>query len=189
MDFAAFAADPTVAAVIVGAIALILITAAWHKLAEPNAFLAALAGYRLVPAALLNTTARALPGIEIALAVGALVPATRPGTLLAIAALFVLYAAAMAVNLLRGRSYIDCGCGGAAHPLSWGLIGRNAVLAGLAVLASRPSLERAWGWLDSVTLIFGALACFAAYLATDELLRQAGRMARAREGAPQESAT
>ncbi len=33
------------------------------------------------------------------------------------------------LNLLRGRRFIDCGCGGAAQPLSIGLVLRNVVLA------------------------------------------------------------
>ena len=45
------------------------------------------------------------------------------------AALLLAYAAVMAINLVRGRRFIDCGCGGAAQPLSLGLVLRNVVLA------------------------------------------------------------
>ena len=84
----------------------------------------------------------------------------------------------MAVNLLRGRHDIDCGCGGATHPLSWGLVARNGVLAAAAVLASRPTLERSMDWIDALTLVLGVLAFYALYLMADELLRQAGRLAQ-----------
>jgi len=46
-----------------------------------------------------------------------------------------VFAAAMAINLQRGRSQIDCGCGHAflKQTLSWALVARNAGLAGLLV--------------------------------------------------------
>jgi len=83
------------------------------------------------------------------------------------------------LNLLRGRSYIDCGCGGAAHPLSWGLVARNGVLAVAALGVSGATVERPLVWLDAVTLVIGVLAFYVAYLMADELLRQSSRMARA----------
>jgi Methylamine utilisation protein MauE len=89
----------------------------------------------------------------------------------------------MAINLLRGRNDIDCGCGGAAHPLSWGLVVRNVVLAAAALAASRPTLERGMNWIDALTLVLGVLAFYALYLMADELLRQAGRMAQMKRSA------
>jgi len=171
--------DPAAAGAVTGALALILFGAAWHKLSEPNAFLMALSAYRLVPARLLEPAARALPVAEAAVGVALLVPLTRTPALLGAAALFSLYAYAMGWNLARGRSYIDCGCGGAAHPLSWSLVVRNGVLAGAALAVSGPTLDRSFGWLDGITLVAGVLAFYAAYLMADELLRQASRMARA----------
>jgi hypothetical protein len=38
---------------------------------------------------------------------------------------------AMALNLLRGR-VLDCGCGGAPQPLSWGLVVRNLAMVLMA---------------------------------------------------------
>jgi hypothetical protein len=84
----------------------------------------------------------------------------------------------MAINLLRGRHDIDCGCGGASHPLSWGLVARNVVLAAAALVASRPTVERSMEWTDALTLVLGVLAFYALYLMSDELLRQASRLAQ-----------
>ncbi|MCW5625273.1 MAG: hypothetical protein KIT73_11210 [Burkholderiales bacterium] len=178
MDLTALLADPAAVGTIVGALALILFGAAWHKFSEPNAFLSSLAAYRLLPAALLDPAAKALPTIEVLLGIGLLVPLTRTPALVAVAALFLLYAGAMGVNLGRGRSYIDCGCGGAAHPLSWALVIRNAVLAGAALAVTGPTAERGFSWLDAITLVVGVLAFYMLYLMADELLRQASRMAR-----------
>lgn len=183
MGVGSLLADPAAAGIIVGAVALILLGAAWHKLSEPNAFLSALAAYRLLPAAVLDPAARVVPWAEIAIAVGLLVPVTRVGALFAAAALFALYGLAIAVNLVRGRSYIDCGCGGAAHPLSWGLVVRNGVLAAAALAVTVPTVDRPFDWLDAVTLVAGVLAFYVAYLMADELLRQASRMARSERGA------
>ena len=178
MELAAFAADPIAVGTLVGALALVMFAAAWHKLSEPEVFAGALAAYRLLPQALVAPVARLLPMVEGLLAAGILVPATRPAALLLLAALILVYGAAMAINLLQGRRDIDCGCGGATHPLSWGLVARNIVLAAAALLASRPTLERSMDWTDALTLVLGVLAFYALYLMADELLRQASRLAQ-----------
>jgi hypothetical protein len=189
MEVAALLADPAAAGIVVGVVALVLLGAAWHKLSEPNAFLSALAAYRIVPAGLLDPIAKAVPWMEIAIAAALLVPMSRVGALFAAAVLFLMYGAAIAINLLRGRSYIDCGCGGAAHPLSWGLVVRNAVLAAAALAVTTPTSDRAFDWLDAVTLVAGVLAFYMAYLMADELLRQASRMARAERSSGQHEGT
>lgn len=189
MEVAALLADPAAAGIVVGVVALVLLGAAWHKLSEPNAFLSALAAYRIVPASVLDPIAKAVPWTEIVIAAGLLVPVTRVGALFAAAALFLTYGAAIAINLLRGRSYIDCGCGGAAHPLSWGLVVRNTVLAAAALAVTTPTSDRAFDWLDAVTLVAGVLAFYVAYLMADELLRQASRMARAERSPGQHEGT
>jgi hypothetical protein len=178
MDLSAFTADPIAVGTIVGALALVMFAAAWHKLSEPDAFAGSLAAYRLLPQALVAPVARLLPVVELALGVGILVPATRPAALLLLAALVLAYGVAMAINLLRGRHDIDCGCGGATHPLSWGLVARNIVLATAAVIASQPTMERSMDWIDALTLVLGVLAFYALYLMADELLRQASRLAQ-----------
>lgn len=187
MDPTVSLSDPAAAGIVVGTAALILFGAAWHKWSEPNAFLSALAAYRLVPTGILDLVARAVPVVEAAIGAALLVPFSRSAALLGGAVLFAAYAAAIAANLLRGRSYIDCGCGGASHPLSWGLVVRNVLLAGAMLAVIGPTTDRPLGWLDAVTLIAGVLAFYAAYLTADELLRQASRMARAEQGSTERS--
>jgi len=57
---------------------------------------------------------------------------------LATAALLIVFAVAMAINVMRGRTYIDCGCfrQGMKQPLSWLLVLRNIGLAAAAVLTA-----------------------------------------------------
>jgi hypothetical protein len=108
------------------------------------------------------------------------VPVTRDPALLGFTGLILLYAAAMAVNLLRGRRQIDCGCGGEVHPLSWMLVLRNGVLAAAGLAVAGPTIERELEWLDGISLVVGVLAFYALYLLFDELLRQFGRIAQLR---------
>jgi len=175
-----YLADPVAVGTIVGALALILFAAAWHKLSDPDVFAGALQAYELLPQPAVSVAARILPVLEVALGIAILVPSTRAPALLATAALMLLYAAAMGVNLVRGRSQIDCGCGGETHPLSWALVGRNGVLAGAALAVAGPTAERSFEWLDGVTLIVGVLAFYALYLMADELLRQSSRLRQLR---------
>jgi Methylamine utilisation protein MauE len=178
MELLAFAADPIAVGAIVGALALVMFAAAWHKFSEPDSFGAALAGYRILPQWAVAPAARVLPVVEAGFGVAVLIPITRPFALPALAVLVVVYALAIAVNLARGRRNIDCGCGGATHPVSWGLVVRNLVLAAAAMLASRPMLDRAVDWFDLTTLVLGVLAFYGLYLMADELLRQASRFAQ-----------
>ena len=180
MQAAALTADPVAVGAVVGALALVLFAAAWHKLAQGEVFAAALQAYELVPVNAVLAVARALPVVEVALGIGVLVPLTRQPALIAFAALMLLYAGAMGVNLIRGRRQIDCGCGGEAHPLSWGLVLRNAVLAALALAVSGPTSQRGFEWLDGVTLVAGVLAFYGLYLLFDELLRQSSRLGQLR---------
>ena len=49
MDLSAFAGDPIAVGTIIGALALVMLAAAWHKFSEPDVFAGSLAAYRLLP--------------------------------------------------------------------------------------------------------------------------------------------
>jgi hypothetical protein len=111
--------------------------AAWHKLQDRAGFTRALAGYELLSPPLFRLAGQMLPLLEALLAVCLLVPASRAPAALASAILLVTYGAAMAVNLVRGKADIDCGCAGSeGQVISWWLVSRNALLccASLALL-------------------------------------------------------
>ena len=88
------------------------------------------------------------------------------------AALLLTYAVAMAWHLAHGR-VLDCGCGGAPLPLSGWLVGRNAVLAALALLVALPAQARPLDLADwavaAGTMLLGALLM----AAFGQVLRQA----------------
>ena len=98
-------------------VALVLARAALHKAGDPARFEGVLADYRLAPEAALPGLRRAIPLAEAACALAMVLPASRAAGGLASAVLLLVYAAAMGINLARGRREIDCGCGGPPEPL------------------------------------------------------------------------
>ncbi len=155
--------------------ALLLGTAAWRKLGDLEAFAALAEDYRLLPRWLLVPAAFAIALAEATLAVLWLAaPWFRDAAWLAgtgTAALMLVYALAMAINLLRGRAWIDCGCGG-GETLSWLHVARNALFAVLA-LAPLALPTSAWGWTDAAfaAVLLGVAA--ALHLASSALLGNA----------------
>jgi Methylamine utilisation protein MauE len=141
------------------AIGLIFLVAGIDKLRHRAVLPGVIANYRLVPAALVTPVAWLLPVVEIIVAAGLLV-GSRAAAIGAIVLLLV-FAAAMAINIQRGRRHIDCGCGQAAlrQTLGWGLVGRNLLLA-LALAARLPATVD----LDGAAIAIAALAGFTMFL-------------------------
>jgi len=162
--------DPVVDLVLRVALALLFATAAWHKLRAPRAFAATLGEYRLLPAALVPAAAVAVVAAELA-GVTALVVSRRAG-LAAAAAMLLVYATAVGVNLLRGRRHIDCGCAGssARRPISGWLVGRNVALAAVALAGLAPVAPRPLVWIDVLTVVAATAALSACWAAADRLL-------------------
>jgi hypothetical protein len=163
--------DPALGVALRGALALLLGSAAAHKLRDRARFARVVAEYGLLPEPITGGVALALAGLELALAAGLAVPAVAGRAALAAAALFALYGAAIAINLARGRREIDCGCGasGSEQPLSPRLVARNALLVAAALAAALPSGARPWVWIDAVT-VTGGIAWLAALYAAAERL-------------------
>lgn len=176
--------DPAVVWIARAATALLFAAAALHKLRAPAAFAASVRDYALLPASLVRPFALAAMGVEASIAVALLVPATAAPAALAGAGLLAVYAAAIGINLARGRRDIDCGCFGPAaarRTLHGGLLARNAVLGIVALVAASPPSARALHGVDVVT-IAGGLACAVLLgLAADTL---ADAASRARAAAP-----
>lgn len=157
--------DPAVHLALRVALALLFASAALHKLRDFGEFRRALAGYDLLPARWIAAASALLVAAETAVAAGLTV--VTPAEIAPVAAsagaiLLGIYAAAIGVNLHRGRRAIDCGCGGAAgrQTLRGGLVVRNAVAAAVALSLVLPVSERKFVWLDAVTIVCGA-ACLA----------------------------
>lgn len=159
---------------------LLFATAAWSKLQHLEEFHGVVRNFRLLPAGAARPVAWLLPVVELAVAAGLLVRPLAGAAALAAAALLAVFALAIAVNVLRGRSAIDCGClrQGMRQPLSWLLVGRNLLLAALAagVAATLPRVDEA-GWLDLVAGIAAGATLMLIYLGASLLGGMAGARA------------
>jgi len=158
----AFLHEPVVTLALRTFLALLFLTAAWSKLAQIDEFYGVVRNFRLLPEAASRVVARALPVLELTIAVGLIVRPLTPSAAVAAAGLLVIFALALAINVVRGRTAIDCGClrQGLKQPVSWWLVGRNLVLAGLAlvVAAVLPRVGEA-GLIDITTgIMAGATA-------------------------------
>jgi hypothetical protein len=171
--------DPVLAHACAGFVALVFLLGALDKLRGLDAFEGAIADYQLLPDAVpTRAVAWAIALVEGAAGLALLAVQTRPLGLVLGVALLAVVSGAVVINLLRGRTHIDCGCGGAsgAQSLSWWLPGRNGVLALLAVIAVAPQGGRALAWLDGVTVVAATLALLALYVSFNQLRANAPRL-------------
>ncbi len=174
--------DPVIDLTVRSSLALLFALAAAHKLRDLADFRATFGDYRIVPEALAPLGAALVVASEIGAACLLLVPGRQPVGLLVAVVLLGAYAAAIIVNLARGRRHIDCGCGGPAgrQPISGWLVARNLVVA-LAALACLGSVStRPLVWVDGLTIGAGVAAFAALYGAADRLIANLPAVARAR---------
>ena len=129
--------------------ALVFLSAALGKVRHRLAFQGVVTNYRLLPSIAVPGFAWLLPLLEAAAAV-ALLFAAAPWPEAIAATLLILFSAAMAINIRRGRRHIDCGCfqSSLKQTLSWILVARNA---GLAVLLAVPATTAEGALLQPAT--------------------------------------
>jgi len=175
--------DPVLLAMLRGALALLFLSAAVHKLRSPVTFRAQLTDYRLVPERATGAAAAAVVAGELATGFALVLPPLRASAGGAALGLLCVYSGAIALNLVRGRRDIDCGCSGPAlrQPLTPWLLARNALLAGVAAACLAPVAARALVWLDSVTVAGGVLVLASLYAASNRMLASAPALARLRD--------
>ena len=174
--------DPVITAIISICLSLLFAVAVMHKLRAPAVFRAALDEYKLVPKIVSGIASFLLMATEAAAAVLVLIPATRIGGFVIMLALLVMYSTGISINLLRGRRDIDCGCNGPADKqlLSWWLVIRNLMFAGLAVVAIQPASGRVLNWLDITTILLAVLVATGLYLSLKQILARLPAPARLR---------
>lgn len=146
-----------------------------HKTRDYGAFRRAIVDYRLMNAGLAPAISGLLISSEAAcLILLGLIPGY--GLLLA-AGLLGLYAAAMAINLLKGRRYIDCGCyapGTRRSTIHWGMVARNLAMAVTACAAAvfAQSAPAMTAWLDYITMLAGGGAIILLYCIVETSLQE-----------------
>jgi hypothetical protein len=112
-------------------VGLVFLLAAAQKMRHWRVLSGVIANYRLLPRWSVAPASALLPPLEMTIAI--LLLLATPWAGVAAIILLALFAAAMAINLKRGRDQIDCGCGQSflKQSLRWTLVVRNAVLAAL----------------------------------------------------------
>lgn len=166
------AIDPVFALVLRAGLTLLFGKAAWHKLRDVPSFERTLRNYRLMPGSLVPAATRIVCGFELSVAGLLWIPgAALPAAVLA-GLLLVAYSAAIALNLLRGRRRIDCGCLGpsARQEISGALIGRNALLLVAPLALLLPEAPRSLGWIDLLTIVAGLATVASIFIAANQLL-------------------
>jgi Methylamine utilisation protein MauE len=163
--------DPVLHLGAVVVLVLVFGTAVAGKLPTLLEFEGVVGNYRLLPDWAVPLAARLVVLLEAAAVLLLVVPAMRGWGAGAALGLVVLFAAAMAVNIRRGRVEIDCGCFRTAHRqrLSWWLVGRNAALA-LAAAALWLPISRAPLTFDCVQAALGGAALFLIYLGGSQVV-------------------
>ncbi|MEQ9520346.1 MAG: MauE/DoxX family redox-associated membrane protein [Parvibaculum sp.] len=166
--------DPVFDMVFRFAASLLLASAAWHKLQAPYDFRRALAGYKILPGSFERPLVVVIPVLEGVIALGLIVaPLTAVWGVYAAICLWLLYAAAIFANLLRGRTEIECGCGGLSSDqhIHKGLVMRNLVLVALLALTLDGTFSRDLVWLDGFAILFGTVMLLVLYITADTLMR------------------
>jgi hypothetical protein len=164
--------DPAVATLLSGCIALLFAGAALHKLRDLRRFQEIFAAYGLMPGRARLRLSLAVPAVEALVALGVLFGVSRQVSSCTAVVLLLAYAAAIALNLSRGRRDLACGCGGPndRRPIAEWMVWRNLCLASVAMVLLAPWGSRPLGVTDVVTIAFGTAACSLVYLCIDRLL-------------------
>lgn len=168
--------DPLIVKAISIGLGLMFFFAAFHKLNDSEQFRITLLEYQLLPEALVAPASRIIPIVEILLGGSWLLSFYQQSlTAYVSAGLLAAYAAAIGINIYRGRVHFDCGCGFAGKSdneqyLSGGLILRNLVLVAAALLTVLPAGTRSFSLGDYLTLTATLLATALLFGATNQLL-------------------
>jgi uncharacterized membrane protein YphA (DoxX/SURF4 family) len=163
-------------------VAVLFASAAVHKLRDLKRFDEVFSAYGMIPALSTLRISPAVPLLELAVAAGLAGNVTRPYAAALGILLLSAYAAAIGVNLRRGRRDLACGCGGPdeRRPIAAWMVWRNILIALATATAFAPWTDRGLTMTDGVTIAFGLLTIALIYLCADQLLGTARRSAQLR---------
>lgn len=167
--------DPILLYAAAASLSGILLLGALDKLRDIARFEAAVGAYALLPGSLVGGFSWLFAFAELGAGIMLLFPFSRGlGSTLGLVVLLAA-TAGIAVNLLRGRRDIDCGCGGLGGQdsgLSWWLVTRNAMLIALlgVVFLAFDTAPRALNWIDGLTFFGATLAVLGLYFSFNQLI-------------------
>lgn len=150
----------------------IFLRAMFHKMRHYQHFVAQLESYRLLPAMIVPASALFLILIEGLLAIS-LLRTSWPAPPFVATGLLAVYSAAMLINLIRGRTDLDCGCNGpatSAQAISWALVIRNGVLGVLCLVVALPVTARVLSIPDLATIALAGSAVILIYASLEQAI-------------------
>jgi len=153
--------------------------AAIHKFRAPEVYRQLVAVY-LDTAAVGRSTVWMIASVELALALMLLLPISRYAGLAGSALMLLAYSGLMALQLLRGRKDIQCGCAGPASTatITPSLVVRNLVCCLLALAAMAPAVVVSPGLIGAGMSGFIAAFSILIYLSSEQMISNAQQMAR-----------
>ncbi len=143
-----------------------------QKLRDTANFQEVVSDYKIVPKAWSPWLARLLPFLEVCAGLALLIPIVRGSALVLLTGLLATYTAAIALNIVRGRIDIDCGCAGPGQEqtISTWLLGRNTVLILLALGAHSALQAEVLGPLGWSIAFLGTALAALIYHAFNQLI-------------------
>lgn len=168
--------DPVIPLVCSLILSYVFVVASFHKWQNLSEFRETLTNYQVLPEALLGFFVLSVPTVELLCGVALLVPYSVTMAASGVAILLLMYIGAIAINLLKGRRTIDCGCGGTEQKqaISEGLIVRNGVLVFFAYCLITAVPARELGALDWLIALLATVVGCLFYNIVNQLLVNKG---------------
>ncbi len=150
----------------------LFVVGGYQKLANPHYFHLVLRDYEVVPESWSGPLARLVPLLELGAGLVVPVSSMREAGLLVIAFLMLIYTAAMALNIYRGRADLDCGCAGPGQvqAVSGWLVVRNAALLAMILFSVFAPQSESLDFLGWSLALFGAVLASLIYHAINQLI-------------------
>lgn len=164
--------DPIYSQIVAALVAFVFAHAATHKVMEYARHVGIVADYQIMPAWFVPLLAPLIIVLEFAAAILVLLPATRSTGLILAAGLLLAYLFSIGLNLQRGRTSIDCGCGWGSqeHPISGWLLIRNLLFILATASALLPLANRSLYLADWILVALASSAVIAVYYIGDSLI-------------------
>jgi uncharacterized membrane protein YphA (DoxX/SURF4 family) len=123
-------------------LAIIFFYAGIEKILQPQEFAVAIYNYQLLPDCTINLSAIFLPWLEVLIAASLVIGIYTRGAALLSSLLFLIFAMALTINLVRGLD-ISCGCFGVSSGnISWFYLARDLSLFCMSVFVL--IYDRSW---------------------------------------------
>jgi hypothetical protein len=164
--------DPIYSHIVALLVTFVFAHAATHKVMEYTRHVGIVADYQVMPAQFVPLLAPLIIILEFSAAILALLPATRSTGLILAVGLLLVYLLSIGLNLLRGRTSIDCGCGWGSqkHPISGWLLIRNLLFIIIILPTLLPLANRTLHLADWILVAFASSAVIAVYYIGDVLI-------------------